>query len=240
MISVIIPVYNQAEKLKQTLKSIEKQTCEDLEVILVNDGSTDHTQQVIEEHVPPMKERGMKIRVFVHNTNKGAPAARNKGYRASAGEYLFFCDADAVLKPHALEKMLNTLEQVPDAGYVYPSFMWGRKFFRVGPFSEEKLKKGPCIHTMALIRREDFPESGWDENITKLQDWDLWLTMWEQGKIGYWIDEVLFTVQPGGTISSWLPSFAYKLLPFLPSVKKYKRAVEKIKEKHGLNGDKTP
>lgn len=238
MISIIIPVYNQADKLKQTLKSIQNQTYKDLEMIIINDGSTDHTQETIEEYVPPLKEKGVKIRAFIHHTNKGAPAARNKGFKASSGEYLFFCDADAILKEHALEKMISTLKQTPDASYVYSSFMWGKKLFRVGNFDKEKLKQGPYIHTMSLIRREDFPESGWDEDIAKLQDWDLWLTMLEQGKIGYWIDEVLFTVQTGGTMSSWVPSFAYKLLPFLPSVKKYKRAVEKIKEKHNLKKSK--
>lgn len=234
MISVIIPVYNQGDKLSDTLKSIEEQSFEDLEIIIVNDGSTDNTQSVIEDHVLNLKEKGFRIRVFTHNKNKGAPAARNKGFENSTGEYLLFCDADAVLKPQALEKMYQALEQTSEASYVYSSFMWGKKLFKVGHFSEEKLKKGPCIHTMALIRRKDFPRSGWDEDIKKLQDWDLWLTMLEKGKVGYWIDEVLFTVQPGGTISSWVPSLAYKIFPFLPQVKKYKRAVEKIKQKHGL------
>jgi hypothetical protein len=105
----------------------------------------------------------------------------------------------------------------------------------VGEFSAEKLTKMPYIHTMALIKRKDFPATGWDESIKKLQDWDLWLTMLEQGKIGYWVHQVLFTVAPGGIYSSWLPSAAYKLLPFLPAVKKYQAAVKIIKTKHGIN-----
>ena len=87
---------------------------------------------------------------------------------------------------------------------------------------------------MALIRRADFPSGGWDIAIKKLQDWDLWLTMLEQGHIGVWVPQVLFTVMPGGTISSWLPSFAYKLLPFLGRVKKYNNAVKTVKAKHAL------
>jgi len=207
MISVIIPVYNQGDKLTKTLDSLERQSYQDLEIIIVNDGSSDNTQKTIEDHVPEMKRRGMNVKVFVHNRNKGAPAARNEGFRASEGEYLFFCDADAILESHALEKMLNTIKQVPDTSYVYSSFKWGAKKFPVGSFSEEKLKQGPCIHTMALIKRNDFPESGWDESITKLQDWDLWLTMLDQGKKGYWINEALFTISPGGNISFWIPSF---------------------------------
>ena len=91
------------------------------------------------------------------------------------------------------------------------------------------------MHSASFIRREHFSSVGWDESIKKLQDWDLWLTMLEQGHTGIWIGQILFKAQTGGTMSSWLPSFAYKLFPFLPSVKKYKKAVKIIKKKHGLS-----
>jgi len=58
--------------------------------------------------------------------------------------------------------------------------------------------------------------------------------MLEQWHSGIWIDQILFKVQTGGTISSWLPLFAYKIFPFLPSVKKYKKAIKIIKTKHNL------
>jgi hypothetical protein len=134
----------------------------------------------------------------------------------------------------ALEIMLEALRQTPEASYAYSSFNWGRKLFKLNEFNPEQLKKMPCIHSMSLIRRQDFPATGWDESIKKFQDWDLWLTMLEQGKIGVWIPRVLFQITTGGTISSWLPSFAYKFLPFLPVVKKYKAAMAVIKQKHGL------
>ena len=92
----------------------------------------------------------------------------------------------------------------------------------------------PYIHTMSLIRANDFPKHGWDENIKKLQDWDLWLTMSSQGKKGIFIDKFLFKIYPGGTMSSWIPSIFYKIFPFLPKVKKYNRAVKAIKDKHHL------
>ena len=138
------------------------------------------------------------------------------------------------MKPEALEVMLGALNNNLQASYAYPSFYWGKKLFKVGDFDPDKLKAGPYIHTMALIRRADFPAGGWDTAIRKLQDWDLWLTMLEQGHVGVWVPQVLFTVAPGGTISSWLPSFAYKYFPFLKKVKKYKEAVRIVKEKHGL------
>jgi glycosyltransferase involved in cell wall biosynthesis len=232
MISIIIPVFNQAEKVLLTLESINKQTYTDYEVIIVNDGSSDGVDVSCARYLKNLETPNHYL--FINQSNHGAPAARNRGYQESRGEYLFFCDADAILHPQALEILLGTLEANPQASYAYSSFMWGKKLFKLDEFDEEKLKKMPYIHTMSLIKRSDFPAEGWDENIKKFQDWDLWLTMLEQGKIGIFNHEVLFTVMTGGTMSSWLPSFAYKLFPFLPVVKKYNNAMKIIKQKHGL------
>lgn len=233
MISIIIPVYNGADKIIKTLESVEKQTYRDFEVIIVNDGSEDGVDNICARYFKELNS--VNNYLFINQENRGAPAARNKGFQEARGQYLFFCDADAVLHPQALEIMMATLESHPEASYAYSSFMWGKKLFKLGEFNPEKLKQMPYIHTMSLIRRADFPLAGWDINIKRLQDWDLWLTMLEAGKIGVWIPQVLFTVSPGGTISSWLPAFTYKTFPFLPSVKKYKAALKIVKEKHGLS-----
>jgi glycosyltransferase involved in cell wall biosynthesis len=232
MISIIIPVYNQASKLIATLRSINAQTVADYEVIIVNDGSRDNVEELFAAYYQKLNSDNYYL--FVNQTNAGAPAARNRGVREAHGDFLFFCDADASLQPDALATLRNALDDNPGASYAYPSFYWGRKLFPVGPFDPDKLKAGPGIHTMALIRRADFPAAGWDESVKKFQDWDLWLTMLEAGKSGIWVDRPLFRVSPGGTMSSWLPAAAYKLLPFLPAVKRYNAAIKIIKEKHGL------
>lgn len=232
MISIIIPVYNQADKLFATLNSINLQTYRDLEVIIVNDGSSDNPEKTFTEFLD--KTKSDLTFSFFNQANAGAPAARNRGFRESKGDFLFFCDADATLESQALEILLNNLLVNTQASYAFSAFKWGSKTFTVGDFDTERLKKEPYIHTMALIRRVDFPITGWDESIKKFQDWDLWLTMLENGKMGVFVNYILFNVAPGGTISSWLPSFAYKLLPFLPAVKKYQRAMVIIKTKHQL------
>jgi glycosyltransferase involved in cell wall biosynthesis len=234
MISIVIPIYNQSSKIAATLESITKQTIQDIEVIIVNDGSTDNAQAAVENFLAAHKGLPFSISFF-NQENKGAPAARNNGLKKSQGEYILFCDADAVLVPDALETMKKTLTENPQASYAYSSFMWGKKLFKVGEFDSAKLKAGPMIHTMALVRKHDLPVTGWDESIKKLQDWDLWLTMLEDGKIGIFIDKVLFNIAPGGHISNWVPSFAYKLFPWLPAVKKYKKALAIVKAKHRLN-----
>jgi glycosyltransferase involved in cell wall biosynthesis len=232
MISIIIPVYNQGKKLISTLRSLNAQTYQDFEVIIVNDGSHDGVEALFGKYYQNLKTTHHYL--FLNQTNQGAPVARQRGFQEARGEYLFFCDADAILEPEALEVMADTLANSPPVSYVYSSFKWGRKLFKVGEFDPERLRQAPYIHTMSLIRRVDFPPGGWDKSIKKFQDWDLWLTMLEAGKVGLFIPQVLFTVTPGGTISSWLPSFAYKYLPFLPAVKKYQAAFKIIQQKHGL------
>lgn len=237
MVSIIIPVYNHAKEIPKCLESIFNQTFNDLEIIVVNDGSEDRKEllRVVDDYQKKFENKNIPF-TFLEQENFGAPAARNLGFQKSKGEYVIFSDADAILKPGALETMKNTLDKHEEASYVYSSFYWGRKFFQLEPFSGEKLKEKPYIHSISLIRRKDFPPGAWDESIKKFQDWDLWLTMLEEGKTGYWIKEPLFSIiSTKGTMSSWLPSCAYKLLPFLPSVKKYKQAERIIKEKHNLN-----
>ncbi len=231
MISIIIPIYNQANKLSACLESIKRQTYSNYEIIVVNDRSTDRLSKIISKY---KKIFGYRIEFYHNQENHGAPYTRNKGFRYSKGEYVLFLDADSVLREDALEVMLDTLKIQTNASYVYPNHKFGMKKFRLFPFDAKKLKKMPYIHTSALLRREHFPKSGWDESLKRLQDWDLWLTFLEEGHTGFWIDKLLFKVSTGGTMSGWIPGFFYKFFPFLPKVKKYKKAVEIIKKKHGL------
>jgi glycosyltransferase involved in cell wall biosynthesis len=233
MISVIIPVFNQDEKLRCCLYSLLLQTYKDFEVIIVDDGSTDKSLEIAKLMQAKFKHAEILYKV-IDQENKGAPNARNHGFQASKGDYLFFCDADTVLDKNCLWEMMNALENNTEATYAYSSFKFGDKLFKLQSYDWKKLRQMPYITTMSLIRTKDFPNTGWDESLKKFQDWDLWLTIGERGGSGFWIDKQLFSVCAGGTMSNWLPSFAYKFFPFLPAVKKYKMAVRVIKEKHGL------
>jgi glycosyltransferase involved in cell wall biosynthesis len=233
MISIIIPAYNVGKKIKYCLFSILAQTYKNFEVIVVNDGSSDKTGGVINSFREEFKNAGIEYRI-IDQENGGAPNARNHGFQASHGDYLLFCDADAVLKNNCLWKFMESMDSHPEVSFVYSSFVFGKKLFRLQPFDAQKLRQMPYINSLSLIRTKDFPITGWDESLKKFQDWDLWLTISEQGGTGFWIDEPLFKNYTGGTMSTWLPSFAYKLFPFSPTVIKYKKAVRIIKEKHGI------
>ena len=236
MISIIIPLYNSQKTISQTLESILAQNYTKYEVIIVNDGSRDASLEIINSGQEKFWSRKIRYKI-INQENHGAPHARNQGYQASRGNYLLFCDADIILDRDCLRIMRDTLENNPQASYAYSSFRWGRKLFKLFPFDKEKLKKMPYIHSTSLIRKSDFPQCGWDAQIKKLQDWDLWLAFLSETKIGIFIDRVLFQVQTGGTMSSWLPSFAYKLFPFLPQVRKYNEARKIILKKYSNLSD---
>ena len=191
----------------ECLESIKNQTFQGFEIIIVNDGSTDITSEELEKLT--LQFSNSPILHTIHQPNQGAPVARNRGFDESRGAYVLFCDADIIMKPDMLEKMAKALDENSEVSYVYSSFKFGWKKFQLWKFDAEKLKQMPYIHTTSLIRREHFP--GWDPTLKRLQDWDLWLTMLEQGHTGKWIPEVLFTVKTGGTMSSWLPSFLTKI-----------------------------
>ena len=228
MISIIIPVYNHAKALEKCLDSVLKQTYENYEVVIVDDGSTDEIEKVVDRY-----KKLFNLKLEYHfQENQGANAARNAGAKWARGEYLLFCDADIIMYPEMLKWMRGKLKNHPEASYVYSSFKHQGKKFNLWPFDAAKLKQMPYIHTTSLIRREHFP--GFDIKIKRFQDWDLWLTMLEQGHVGVWLDDTLFKIIDKGTMSSWLPSFAYKYLPFLPAVRKYKAAMKIIKGKHHL------
>lgn len=228
-ISAIIPVWNQADKIGECLASLLGQTHDNWEAIVVNDGSVDAIDTVMAE----WKEKFPEGRLhYVTQPHQNGNVARNNGAGRAKGEYLIFCDADLVLKPEAFTVMLEALDTHPEASFAYSSFMYGHKLFRLFSYDEQRLRQMPYIHATSLIRREHFP--GFDNNLRRFQDWDLWLTMLEQGHTGIWIDTPLFTVKPAGTISAWIPRVTYKLLPFLKTVKKYNEAMAIIRAKHKL------
>jgi glycosyltransferase involved in cell wall biosynthesis len=229
-LSIVIPTYQHAGEIAACLESIFRQSFRDYEIIVVNDGSTDNTLEVLE----PFKNRI----ALITQENRGGNAARNRGFREAKGDYLLFCDADIVMRPDCLEKMMAALEAEPAASYAYSSFKFGWKRFRLWPFNAETLRKMNYIHTTSLIRREHF--TGFDESIRKLQDWDLWLTMLEQNHVGVWIPEYLFTAIPHeGGISTWVPGIFYRI-PWkklgirVKSVEKYLAAEKIVRAKHRL------
>ena len=105
-ISVIVPVYNAEQYLRECLESLVNQTLEDLEIICVNDGSTDSSPKILEEYA----SKDSRIKIF-HQENQGVSAARNLGISKVQGEYLVFVDSDDWIELNALEILYKTIDK---------------------------------------------------------------------------------------------------------------------------------
>lgn len=231
-ISVIMPVYNHHDKFGRSLKSVFHQNYPEMEIIVVDDGSSPPVSEVIPE------EQKDKIKL-IRQENQGAPAARNKGLEYTQGEFIIFFDSDVVAKKNMLIRLKQALDNHPEKSFAYCNYKFGFKKMPAREFDPQKLKQNNYINTTSLIRTEAVVE--WDESLDRFQDWDLWLTMLEQEKEGVWIDEYLFTVlSKKDGISDWLPSLAY-YPPFswLPGIKNkvqnYRQAKKRVRDKHELN-----
>lgn len=232
-ISVIIPTYNHASSLERCIDSVLAQTLQAERIIIVNDGSTDSTREVL------AKFESSPQFTIIHQQNMGANPARNRGLKETESEFVILVDADVIMRPNMLE-LMHTQLQNSDASFCYSTFRFGGKLFKGMPYNAEKLKKLNYIHTTSLVRRAHHP--GFDIAVKRLQDWDVWLTMAEAGHGGVLVNEVLFDVLTEGKSrigSQWLPSFLYKIpwpiLGYAPApIRRYNEAKLAILKKHNI------
>ena len=115
-VSVIIPTYNRADLIGEAIESALNQTFDDLEIIIVDDGSTDSTKEVVRRFDGPIK--------YIYQENRGRSCARNKGFEISSGDYICFLDSDDVLNPRMLERQVSLLDSNSDLGFVYSDYQF--------------------------------------------------------------------------------------------------------------------
>lgn len=131
-VSVIVPVYNIEEYIEKCIKSILKQTFCDFELLLINDGSKDHSLDICKKY-----KKDYRVRI-ISQSNKGLSVARNTGIRAAKGKYLLFVDGDDYIAPEMLEKLYSEII-LENADIVQCGFIWVTKNERM---KEEKYKGG--------------------------------------------------------------------------------------------------
>lgn len=234
VISVIIPVYNHAAALERSLFSLHEQSCRPIiEVIVVDDGSIDEIKETIDRINQLQWGKDLSLKVF-YESHRGASAARNRGMKEAIGEFVIFWDADTIGKPEMLQTMYETLTGNLQATYVYSQYKFGYKKIKSQPFSAVDLRQHNYIDTTSLIRREQAVP--FDEALKRFQDWDVWLTLLEQGKSGVFIPQVLFQklVRRRQGISTWLPAFLVKIPWKSKTAKEYEKARNIILVKHNL------
>ncbi len=198
--TVIIPTYNRVKTLERSIRSILAQTYTDYELIIIDDGSTDNTKELI------MEIKDDRIHYIKSPVNRGAANARNIGIRAAKGEYIAFQDSDDEWVPDKLEKQVKVLDSTDaEIGMVYSRFFYdlgGNRILKHPPESmsyEEKsgyiypqmLKQNLIGTPTMLVRKECLNKVGmFNASLKSLEDWELCLRISKEYKV-YFIDELL-------------------------------------------------
>lgn len=121
--SIIVPLYNKAPYVRKALESIVSQTYKDWECIVINDGSSDNSLEVVKNFVDDFKMYDLRFKI-VDQKNAGVAAARNRGVAESHGEYVCFLDADDWWEPTFLEEMDQIIKEYPDAGIYASNYIY--------------------------------------------------------------------------------------------------------------------
>lgn len=192
-VSIIIPCFNQGKFVKEAIESALNQTYKNIEIVCVNDGSSDDSSEIIKSLVDKYKN----IVFFDLKENKGVVNARNLAVDASTGEYILPLDADDIIEPTYIEKAVEILKNNSEIGIVYckaRKFGIKNKAWNLPEFNLDKFLYENCIFNCALFRKSDFYRAGkYKENMKNgCEDWDLWLSFVELGLKPYRIEEVLF------------------------------------------------
>lgn len=193
LVSVIIPAYNAAKFIGGAIESVLAQSVKDLEIIVVDDGSTDGTGKVVESYLYDSRVR------YLCQANRGLPGARNAGAAASTGEFLAFLDADDFFAPNALEAMLRKFEE-SSAAWLNVGVLkleGGKRTERHPRIPEGDLLlailENDFITRSPFYPRKEFFSIGmYDEAIRMREDWDMNIRMIEARRPFTAIDEPLY------------------------------------------------
>ncbi|MGA9753776.1 MAG: glycosyltransferase family A protein [Desulfobaccales bacterium] len=198
-VSVIIPTYNRAALVGQALASVQAQSFRDFEVLVVDDGSTDATPEVL--------AGWREVRVLRHPRRRGVSAARNTGVACARGEWLAFLDSDDLWRPAKLARQMAYLADRPDLRLCQTDETWVRRGVRVNqPLTHRKVAGwifGPSLErcmvspsAVVLHRRVFEDHGGFDTTLAAGEDYDLWLRLTWRYEVGL-VDEPL-VIKRGG------------------------------------------
>jgi glycosyltransferase involved in cell wall biosynthesis len=242
-VSVIVPAYNTARLIGETLESIFRQTFRDFEVVVVNDDSPDTAE--LELALRPFRERIVYIR---KQRNEGLAAARNTGIRAARGELIALLDSDDVWESNYLEVQTGYLERDTLADIVYcdgiifgSGDLVGRRISEFSPSKGEVtftslVNEQCCVVVSVLARRSALVRAGlFDDRLRSCEDFDLWLRCVKSGSRIIYHNQVLLRYRRReGSLSSnlvWMNGHAAtvlrKILSSVPLTDDERRAVEK-------------
>lgn len=196
-VSVLVSVYNYQEHVEEAMRSAGLNSLRDMELIVVDDASTDDSAEVVTRTFEAMP--WVPGALLHRRDNAGLPRARNLGAEYARGEYLFILDADNVVYPHAFERLAAALDACPDAAFAYGLLEERRGGNAAGLVSwpawdPRTLRYGNFVDAMALIRRRSLLEVGGFATDLRLFGWEdfaLWCSFAERGWDGVRVPEIL-------------------------------------------------
>lgn len=184
LVSVIIPCYNAEPWVGEALQSCLDQTYEPVEIIVVDDGSTDRSARIVSD----IAKKGLVPIRLIESAHHGAPAARNQGLAAAAGDYVQFLDADDLMSPRKIELQNVAARQNCEAVLCGP---WALLKQSNGRWTTEQPRQFPncagdlihqwlegnffVVHSFLWPRKTVLGVGGWDESLASCQDWDLYI-----------------------------------------------------------------
>lgn len=187
MVSVVIPNYNHAQYVGDAIRSVLAQDYGPVEIIVVDDGSTDNSRQVIAEFEDRVH--------YIWQENQGLSAARNVGITAANGAFIGLLDADDLYEPNFLSTLVALLESDPQAQGAYCGYRFVDHLDNPLPQGEARLLSDGQLYQVLLegnflvpesmlVRRHCYEEVGlFDESLTACEDWDMWLRITSQYKV---------------------------------------------------------
>ena len=187
-ISVIIPTYNRAHLLSRAVQSVLNQTMPAHEIIIVDDGSTDNTAELINQQFSQCR--------YIQQPNMGVSAARNRGIEAATGDWLAFLDSDDEWLPGKLQAQVDLLQKHPEIRICHTEEIWIRNGKRVNQMKKHAKSGGfifqNCLPlcvispSSVMIHRSLFAEVGtFDEGLPACEDYDLWLRICANNPVAF-------------------------------------------------------
>ncbi len=193
-VTVIVPLYNYADYVVEALQSVQAQTVTTIDLVVVDDRSTDDSVQVALDWIGANEARFNRVLLLRHRENAGLGFARNSGFAAAETEFVLPLDADNRLRPECCARLIDALRG-SEAAYAYPAIQqFGDKnrIFGGEPYSPLRLRRGNVIDAMALVRKWAWAAcGGYDHVQYGWEDYDFWCRMAERGLFGRGVETVL-------------------------------------------------
>lgn len=191
LVSIIIPCYNSERTVLETIDSAVNQTYTNIEIIVIDDGSTDNSLNIIKNRAV-----GQQNLFVFSKSNAGLPATRNFGFTKSKGEYIVFLDSDDLLSTTFVSECMQVIAADPSLSMVCTQ----AKFFEresglcVHPkYSFKLLLMKNCLTATALVNSAFFKDIGmYDENLKFAEDWELWIRLFSKYPNNHRIEKPLF------------------------------------------------